>query len=137
MVAEKVFVSCLIALVLFNFVFYVSGLNPDLLSVGSLIGIFITIGGIAVVVSVIPFLNTGGSVSWFGNSLIMLGLFYSVGFDVLSYHVQIGIGLASNLTNMFNSDLNSITFMPYLFFLALGVVGTLAGIIMMSGGTTE
>jgi hypothetical protein len=112
-------------------------LNPDLLSVGTLIGVFITIGTVAVIMSVIPLLSAGGTVSWFGSSLIMLSLFYSVGFDVLGYHLQIGVGLASNMTNMFNSDLNSITFLPYFFFLALGVVGTLAGIVMMSGGSQE
>jgi hypothetical protein len=135
MVAEKVFVSCIIVLLLFNFIFYVSGYNPDLLSVGSIIGIFVTLGGIAVIVSFIPTVSAGGTVQWFATSLIMVGLFYSVSFQVLSYNVHIGLGLASNITNMFSADMGTIAFMPFLFFTAIGLIGIISGIIMFAGST--
>lgn len=135
MVAQKIFISCMVTLVLFNFVFYVSGLNADLLSAGSLIGFFLTLGAIAVVVSVIPLLNGGSVLQWFSSSLIMIGLFYSVNLSVLTYNVPIGIGLASNITNMFSSDMTALSFMPFLFFTAVGLIGIISGIIMFAGNS--
>lgn len=137
MVAQKIFVSCIITLVLFNFIFYVSGLNPELLNTGNLIGIFVSLGVIVVIAAVVPTVSGGGTVKWFAWSLIMLGLFYSVTFQVLGKNIPIGFGLASNLTNMFSGDLESISFMPWLFFTAIGMIGVISGIVMTGGGSSE
>ncbi len=138
MVAQKIFVSCLIALVLFNFIFYVSGLNPDLLSAESLIGIFIALALIAVIASIIPTVSAGGTVSWFLWTAIMAGLFYSVSFDIqlgiFSRHIIIGFGLASHLTEMFVGDINNVSFIPWLFFTTIGLIGVISGIVMAGGG---
>lgn len=125
----KAFISVLVVLVLFNAVFYIAGYNDDLLSFSSIIGIFLSLGVIAVVVSIIPTTSAGSTISWFLQTIMILSILYSISFSVLTYNLTIGVGLVTKLTNMFSGSVNDLSFIPYLFFHLLGIIGLLAGLL--------
>lgn len=103
----------------------------------SIIGIFLTLGVIAVGVSVIPTTSGGSTITWFLSTIIVLSILYSISFNVLTFNMTVGIGLVTKLTNMpqFSSDLNNIGFMPYLFFQVIGLIGLIGGIFAMKGSS--
>lgn len=143
MVGTKVFLSCLITLVIFNFLFYMMGYNNKLLDYTRIISTVVVFGIIVVVVSIIPTTSAGGSIKWLIMSLIAVTMFYSYTFTIdidwglIQYHsapLTIGIGLCTTILDVFGTmNMNSLTFLPWLFFTFLGLVGVISGIIAMSG----
>lgn len=134
MAATKIFLSCLTTLILFNALFFITGYNTSIISYESILGVFLTLGGIAILISLIPTTSASGTIKWFMAIIIMTSIMYSITFTVLTYNLTVGIGLASNLTNMFSGDLNSLSFMPWLFFMVIGLIGLISGIMATSGG---
>lgn len=128
----KVFAGSLFTLILFNMVFYLSGYSPSILNAGQLLGTFITIGLIAIGIALIPFTTSSSTVRWFMSIVIVISLIYSVSFNILTWNVTIGVGLSTNLANMFPSSTSSIAFMPWLFFTFLGLLGLVSGIVAIS-----
>src|SRR4030042_5769580 len=134
MVAQKIFLSCLTTLILFNLLFFLTGYNTSFLSYDSVTGIFITLGIIAVIVSALPLVDSESTMKWFLHTIIICSILYSFSFKILGYPINVGIGLASNLSNMFSSDIATLSFMPWLFFTFLGLLGVICGVISTSGG---
>ena len=128
------FISCLTTLIIFNFLFFITGLNTDILSASSIIGIMVSLAVIAVAVSLIPTTSASGSMNWLMGMVIAVSLFFSVSFTVFTYDITIGVGLATHITDMFPLDMESLMFMPWLFFTIIGILGTVSGIMAMSGG---
>ena len=131
---QKIFLSSVVTLLFFNIAFYIIGLNETLLSAGSIIGYFITLSVIAVIISIIPTTSAGSTITWLMRVVIIVSIIYSVSFNVLTYSLSVGVGLCTQLTNMFSSSVNSLEFIGWLFFTIIGIVGTISGIIAMSGG---
>ena len=129
MVALKIFLSCTITLILFNMIFFLSGVTPTLLTWETVFGALITLGVIAVVVSVIPIADSETTMRWFMSSVFMVCMFYSVNVSVLTYNLTVGIGLVTRLTSLFSNNINSIGFIPYLFFTFIGLAGVITGIV--------
>ena len=163
MAIEKMFFSCLIILILFNFLlFVIPGGNSDLLSVSSIIGIFTGAAVIVALASFVPTTEAGSGFRWVLNIVIALCLFYNVDFTIggTSYNgtllpgrpsnltpiglptvttggtwnIKFGVGLATNITKIFSSDPNTLAFIPWLFFTFVGLMGAICAILMMAGG---
>lgn len=132
---QKIFISSILTLAVFNIAFYIVGLNETLFSYGSIIGYFITLGVIAVGISIIPTTSAGSTITWLMRVVIVVSIIYSISFNVLTYTISVGMGLCTQLTNMFSSDINNITFIGWVFFTIIGLVGTISGIVSMSGGS--
>ena len=137
MAGQKIFLGCLITLILFNLLFYITGYNDSYLSSSSIIGLFVTLGLVAVAISVLPIIDSESTAKWFLSVVIMASILFqfTVTIPVVEWEMPpIGIGLATNLSGMFSSDINSLSFMPFIFFTMIGLIGLISGIISMSGG---
>lgn len=134
MVAQKIFISCMATLIIFNLLFFLTGYNTSWIAWDSVTGVFITLGIIAVIVSALPLIDSESTMKWFMHTIIICSIMYSFSFTILGYPINVGIGLASNLANMFSSDINTIAFMPWLFFTFTGLLGVICGVISVSGG---
>lgn len=132
--AQKIFVSCLITLVLFNILFYLTGYNVSMMDTGTIISMFVTAGLLAATIAMIPTTSGGGTLTWFISTLMMLALLYAIDVPIFTYTLRIGVGLVSNLTGMFSGDVNSLSFLPFMFFNAIGLIGILSGVMMMNSG---
>lgn len=131
---QKIFLSSIITLLVFNIAFFITGYNDTLLSATSIIGYFLTLAVIAVVISIIPTTSAGSTITWLMRVVMVVSIIYSVSFNVLTYTLTVGVGLCSKLTNMFSSNVNNIGFIGWLFFMIIGLVGTVSGLLSMSGG---
>lgn len=134
MAGQKIFISCLVTLILFNILFFVTGLNSELFTYDKVLATFVTLGIIAVVISALPIIDSESTMRWFVSIVIICSIMYSITFNVLGYNITIGVGLASNLTNMFVANINNISFLPWLFFTSISLLGIISGIMAMSGG---
>ena len=132
-VSQKLFLSALTVLILFNAIFYISGYNDALFSLESLINIFVLVGVTVVVISIIPFLGGENTVMWFAKTIIIVGFLYQVRFNVMGYNFPVGVGLVSNLTGMFSESIEELSFMPWIFFHLIGVIGLIGGLTMDTG----
>jgi hypothetical protein len=110
------------------------GLTTFNLSASSIIGIFITLGIIVVLISIVPTLGVAPAIKWFMSSIIFISIFYSVTVNLLTYNLTIGIGLATNIISMFSGDPNSLSFLPWIFFTSLGLFGVICGMFSISSG---
>lgn len=128
----KVFLLCIMTLIFFNLLFWILGLNYEFITITSIISIFLVLGGIAIVVAIIPTTNAGGAVLWLMSMVIMAGLFYKVQVGILQYNIQVGIGLSTNLANMFSTNINELAFLPYIFFQLLGLGGVISGMVLVA-----
>jgi hypothetical protein len=133
MASAKLFLSCLVALVFFNIVFFIMGLYGTLFSSSTVIGMIIALGLIAVGASVVPTVSVSGAITWFMAIVMTMSILYSFSFQVLSYPISYGLGLCSNLANMFSGDLSSIGFLPWLFFNSIGLIGLVSGVLAIGG----
>jgi hypothetical protein len=129
----KIFISCLITLILFNVVFYILGISSYLLSWNVIFGLFTTLGIIAVVVSVLPVVDSESAAQWFVSVVFVVALMFSVQLNILTYSFPVGLGLATHVIEVFDSDPNTLAFLPWLFFTGIGLIGTLTGILTMAG----
>ncbi len=132
--AQSIFIKILAVLITFNFLFYLVGWNSGFLDVAGIIGIFVGLGVITVIIAIIPFTYASTSIKWLMSTIVVVSIIYRFDFDILTYHLSYGIGLASSLSAMFNSNPNVLGFMPYLFFTFLGLIGLITGIVAMGGG---
>jgi hypothetical protein len=132
---SKIFMVCLTVLLLSNFVVYfVSTGGEQVLTLGDLIiKNFITLGLIAILASVIPLTEGGTSIRWFVGTLTILVMLFKIDLTVLTYNVSVGVGLASNIINIF-SDTSGLNLLPYVFFIFIGLLATISGIVLTSGG---
>jgi len=133
MASAKLFLSCLVALVFFNIVFFIMGLYGTLFSSSTVIGMIIALGLIAVGASVVPTVSVSGSIKWFMAIVMVMSILYSFSFTVLSYPISYGLGLCSNLANMYSGDLSTIGFLPWLFFNSVGLIGLVSGVMAIGG----
>jgi hypothetical protein len=132
---SKIFMVCLTVLLLSNFVVYfVSTGGEQVLTLSDLIiKNFITLGLIAILASVIPLTEGGTSIRWFVGTLTILVMLFKIDLTVLTYNVSVGVGLASNIINIF-SDTSGLNLLPYVFFIFIGLLATISGIVLTSGG---
>jgi len=104
----------------------------------AVIGLVITLGIIAVLISLIPLTSGSSAVKWFISTILVTCLLFSYSFTldliVFKRDVNVGIGLCGNLMGLFSSSVENITFMPYLFFLSIGLLGLISGVITLGGG---
>jgi len=133
MASSKIFLGCLVTLILFNMIFFIAGLYGTLFTSSNVIGMIIALGLIAVGASVVPTVNVTGAIKWFMALTIVMSLLYSYQFSVLSYPISYGLGLCTNLTNLYSGDLSTIGFMPWLFFNGVGLVGLISGVMTIGG----
>jgi hypothetical protein len=134
MTTMKIFVTCLIILFLFNLGFYILGVSTYLLSWSVIFGLFTTLGIIAVAISVLPIVDSESAVQWFVSIVFVVALLYSVNLNILTYNFPVGIGLATHVIEVFDSDPEALSFLPWLFFNGVGLIGVLSGILTMVGG---
>lgn len=137
MAGQKIFLSCLVTLILFNLLFYITGYNDSFLSYESILSLFITLGLTAIVIAVLPVIDSESTAKWFLSIVMMASILYrfTVTIPVIDWELPpIGIGLATNLSGMFDADINSLSFMPFIFFTIIGLIGLISGMISMSGG---
>lgn len=132
--AQKIFIICLFIFVFFNVIFYMAKLNTFMLSASSIIGIFITLGGIAVILSIIPTTNAAPALKWFMSIILVVSIFYSITIPggLMGPTITIGIGIATNIISMFSSDTNSFSFLPWIFFTILSLLGVVCGMLSIS-----
>jgi hypothetical protein len=134
MAAKDIFLKVLAFLGFINFVLYLADVS-NLLDIGSIITTFVSLGLIVVAISILPFVNSGSSsVKWFIITALVVAMLYSVQFDVMTWHVVIGLGLITNITNLFSSSPTNISFLPFLFFNFLGFIALVSGIIGLGSG---
>lgn len=117
----------------FNFVLYIANIG-NLLSISSIITTFVSLGAIAVAVSLIPLIHASDTMRWFMSTAIVVALLYSISFSFLTWNITIGLGLVTNITNLFNSNPNQIGFLPWIFFQFIGFIVLLAGIYGLGSG---
>lgn len=137
MAGEKILVCVITILVFFNLIFYVSGYNSELASSSAILNYFVHFGIIAVIIAMLPTTSGSGTINYVLGGAIMLGILYAFDFTLLGYHFQLGIGLASNLAGMFDSDPGAFSFLPNLFFNMLGLIGVISGMIILAGGASS
>jgi hypothetical protein len=94
---------------------------------------FITLGLIAMLAAGIPFTEGGTAIRWFVGTLTILVMLFRIDLTILSRNVSVGIGLASNIINIF-SDTSGLNLLPYVFFIFLGLLAMISGIVLTSGG---
>lgn len=137
MATSKIFLSCIVILMLFNVVFYLITTNGELVPTKDMISEFIGIGIIAVVASIIPFTGGATTVKWFLSTLVVLGIVFRQEIQVTIagevYSFSVGVGLGSNMTNLFK-DTSGIGLLPFLFFTFISLIATITGIMMTMGG---
>ena len=131
--SQKIFLSSLAILIVFNVLFYVSGYNDKILSAMHVISILLSLGLIAIGISVLPFAGGEVTITWFVKVVILISILYQIDFKMMGFKFPIGIGLVSNLTIMFSESIEELSFMPWIFFNIVGIVGLISGIISMSG----
>jgi hypothetical protein len=134
MASSKIFLGALVTLILFNMVFFIAGLYGTLFTSSNVIGMVIALGLITVGASIVPTVNVTGAIKWFMALTIVMSLLYSFQFTVLSYPISYGLGLCSNLSNLYSGDLSTIGFLPWLFFNSVGLVGLISGVMTIGGG---
>jgi hypothetical protein len=134
MASEKILTVVLAIVIFFNLIFFITGYTADMINASSILGYFVSVAIIGVIISIIPTTSASGAVTYLLSGVLMMMTLYGFDFTVGGYHVQLGIGLVSNLAGMFSSNPNSLAFLPYLFFNALGLLGVLSGIIILAGG---
>jgi len=131
--SSKVFLSCLMTLILFNFVFYLITTSGQLVPVDIIIGNLITLGLITVVASVIPFTGGETAMRWFFSTIMMLCIIFRLDITILTYNVSVGIGLGSNMINLFAGDIAGLGLLPFLFFTFISLIATISGIMLTAG----
>jgi hypothetical protein len=132
--ASKVFLSCLTVLILFNVVFYLITTSEQLIPTELIIGNLITLGLIAVVASVVPFTGGETALRWFFSTIMMLCIVFRLDLQILTYTLSIGIGLGSNMINLFAGDITGLGLLPFLFFTFISLIATISGIMLTAGG---
>jgi hypothetical protein len=132
--SAKVFLSCLVVLILFNVIFYLITTNGQLVLTNSIFSSLITLGLIAVVASVVPFTGGETALRWFFSTLLMVGIVFGTDVTVLGYTFPIGIGLGSNMINLFSADVSGLGMLPFLFFTFISLIATISGIMLTAGG---
>ncbi len=133
--SSTTFLSCMGVLVFFNLVSFILGVTPTFLDIASLLITFVSLGIIIVVTSQIPFLNSGsGSVRWFLTTIIIICILFSISFNVIGYTLTVGIGLCTSLMGLGVADINNIMCLPYYFFLTIGIIALISGIMAMNSG---
>ena len=131
--SSKVFLSCLTVLILFNFVFYLVTSSGQLVPVDIIIGNLITLGLITVVASVIPFTGGETAMKWFFSTIMMLCIIFRLDITILTYNVSVGLGLGSNMINLFAGDISGLGLLPFLFFTFISLIATISGIMLTAG----
>lgn len=134
MAAKDLFIKVVAFLGFINFILYLANISI-LMNIGSIITTFVSLGLIVVAISILPFVNSGSqSVKWFIITALVVAMLYSIQFDVMTWHVVIGLGLVTNITNLFSSSPTHISFLPFLFFNFLGFIALISGILGMGSG---
>lgn len=133
MASEKILTIVIATVVFFNLVFYVTGYNATLVNASTIISELVSVGVIAILISLIPTTSASGAVTYLLSGVVMLTILYSFNFSILTYNIQIGVGLVSNLSSMFPGDPSSLSFLPFLFFNMLGLLGVVSGMIVLAG----
>ncbi len=133
------FLKVMGTLAFFNLIFYLTGLMTSFIDVSGLIATFLLLGVVIVIVSFIPTTSAGGSIRWFLSAIIITSIIFKIGpYTILEIPrveiPQIGIGLCTNIMDIFGLDFNSFNFIPYLGFLFLGMIGLISGIMAMNSG---
>ena len=137
---KKIFISILATLIFFNIIFYVISLSGFLFYESDIVSVFLTLGVIAIGVSIAPIVDSEGPIVWFMSIIVICSILYQIKLTIPVIHVNlppIGVGLVTRLTNLpvCSSDINSIWFMPFIFFHTLGLMGVISGILSISGGS--
>jgi hypothetical protein len=121
-------------LILFNVVFYLTTNSGQLVPTELIIGNLITLGLIAVVASVVPFTGGETALRWFFSTIMMLCIVFRLDLQILTYTLSIGIGLGSNMINLFAGDITGLGLLPFLFFTFISLIATISGIMLTAGG---
>ncbi len=122
---------CTGVLILFNFIAFLLGFNPSFFNPLSLIANFVVIGGLIALTALIPLINGGSSqITWIGKVGLMISILFSV--NIIGFNL--GLGLCSNLMNLGVADINNILCLPYYFFLGLGIMALISGVMSLGGG---
>jgi hypothetical protein len=140
MASGKIFLSVLVTLIFFNIVFYLIGYNSEIVSTDRIIGVFITLGVIALLAGLLPLTDVGAPAKWLMSIISILSILYAITIPLSKIPLlklpdqKYGVGLASSLIGMFSSDPASISFIPFLFFTSLSLIGVISGMMAISGG---
>lgn len=130
----KLFIASFVTLIFFNLIAYIIGLSGIFLTPIGIIGLVLTVVAIGILASLIPLVN-GTSFTWVLTLVMMIALLFSVNIPFGVWTLPVGLGLCSNLMNMFPVDLTNPLFAGYLFFLTIGSLGIIGAISATSSGS--
>ena len=128
----KIFMGVFVTLLIANVTTFLAGITTNYLSFNNIISTFITIALIVVILAMIPFTQGGFILKWIAGIVVIISILFSINIGGI-LGINLGLGLASNLMNLFPSNPNEPMFIGYLFFLMLGVIALVDGTLTVSG----
>lgn len=126
----KPYLLCITFFGVLNLATMFLGFNEFLLTSSSIISVIITVGLVAVGISLLPLTSGGSTARWLLSLILMVSLLFSVSFDIVTWHVQIGIGLCTNIMNLIPDGSNPTVpqFFLWICLLFVGILGVISAI---------
>jgi hypothetical protein len=131
--SQGTFLKSMGILIFFNLIAFILGYLPSLFNINSFIGVFIIIIPFVVVAALASFLvpDMPQTIRWIASLGILTGILVKIDLPVVG---EIGIGLCTNMMTLGVADINNISCLVYYFFLIIGLIASVSGVMSMNSG---